>query len=85
MHMTGDEKLLVKSEYIRSVLIDLPNSTQTVSTKQGSVAMGEKFKLSKVLFVPNLSCNLVSVAKITKELNCTVTFFDNSCILQDRI
>ena len=45
----------------------------------------EKFKLSKLLFVPNLSCNLVSVAKITKELNCTVTFFDDSCILQDRI
>ena len=63
---------------------DLPNGTQIVSAKRGSVALGENFNLSKVLFVLDLSCNLVYIAKITKELNCIVTFFDDSCILQDR-
>jgi len=37
MQMTGDEKLLVKPENIGLVLIDLPNGTQTISTKQGDV------------------------------------------------
>jgi len=30
-----------------------------------------------VLLVPNLSCNLVSIAKITKDLDYSVTFFDD--------
>ena len=33
----------------------------------------------------NLSCKLVSIAKITKELDCNVTFFDDSCILKESI
>lgn len=37
-----------------------------------------------MLFVSNLSCNLVFIAKITKELNCSVTFFNDSYVLQDR-
>ena len=32
--------------------------------------------LQNVLHVPNLSCNLLSVNKITKDLNCFVTFSD---------
>ena len=32
--------------------------------------------LQNVLQVPNLSCNLLSVNKITKDLNCFVKFCD---------
>ena len=39
MHMTSDEKLLVKLENIRPVFIDLSNGTQTISTKEGRVAL----------------------------------------------
>ena len=34
--------------------------------------------------MPCLSCNLISVSRICKDLNCTVIFDENSCILQDR-
>ena len=46
--------------------------------------LGDNLKSNKVLFVSTLSCNLVSIARITKDLNCSVTFFDDCCILQDR-
>ena len=63
--------------------MDIPHGTQTVSNKQRSMALRENVNLSKVLFVPNLSCNLVFVERITKELNCSVPLFDKSCVLRD--
>jgi len=43
----------------------------------------KKLKLDNVLFVPSFTCNLVSIARLCKDLNCAVTFFDNFCVLQD--
>ena len=51
--------------------------------KQGVVGL-ERMNLHKVLYVPDLSCNLISVARVSKEFDCTLTFFDNFCVLQDR-
>ena len=34
---------------------------------------GSSLSLKNMLHVPNLSCNLLSVSKITKDLNCFVT------------
>jgi len=67
------------------VVIELPNGDQTVATKHGTVALEDGKHLRDVLLVPNLSCNLVSIARITKDLNCSVTFFYDGCVLQDRI
>ena len=36
-----------------------------------------------MLLVPSLSCNLVLIARITKDLNCSMTFFDDGCVLHD--
>ena len=84
MYMTSDEQLLEKSQTTRLVLIDVPNGTQTVLTRQGSVVLRENLNADKLLFVPNLSYNLISIGKITKDLNCSVTFIDDCCVLQDR-
>lgn len=40
--------------------------------------------LESVLYVPNLKCSLLSVSKLTNDLNCTVTFFFSHCVFQDR-
>jgi len=34
--------------------------------------------------VPNLTCNHMPVARLVKDLNCTMTFCDDFSILQDR-
>ena len=39
--------------------------------------------ISNVLFLPDFKVNLLSVSKLTKELNYMVGFFPNFCILQD--
>ena len=82
--MTGDLNLIQEIKKIDSVAIGLPNGTHTLAGQEGSVVLGERIKLNKVLYVPSFKCNLVSIAKLCKELNCSVTFYDDFCVLQDR-
>ena len=32
----------------------------------------------------DLGCNVITISRITKDLKCSVTFFDDYCVLQDR-
>ena len=40
--------------------------------------------LYSVLYAPECPFNLISISKITRTLNCSITFSDKSVILQDR-
>jgi len=39
--------------------------------------------LNSILHVPKLDCNLISISKLTRDLNCVAKFFPNLCIFQD--
>jgi len=82
-HMTGDMSLVDDFRYINPIAINLPNGKQVWTNKEGIVRLGEILKLSKVLVVLRLNCNLMLVWRLCKELNCYVTFDENYCILQD--
>lgn len=47
-----------------------------------SVKFSQKIQLNSV-HVPKLSCNLLSVSKISKDSNCHVVFCDSHCEFQD--
>jgi len=80
-HMTCDLEKIGNVQPIRPIPICLPNGTHTLAEKQGKITLGEKMCLNEVLYVPELNCNLLSVAKLCKDLNCAMTFFDESCVL----
>ena len=47
--------------------------------------MSSSFRtLTSVLYVPDSPFNLISISKLTHDLNCLITFSDNSVTLQDR-
>ena len=48
----------------------------------GNVNLNLSLPMQHVLHVPNLSNNLISVHKLTKDLNCCVVFFPNKYELQ---
>lgn len=50
----------------------------------GEVQMTESFSLDKVLHVPNLSCNLLSISKLTKDENVLVEFSAIGCVIQEQ-
>ena len=50
---------------------------------KGIVSISPNRTLHSVLHVPNLSCNLVSISKLTRDLQCVVKFFPSYCEFQD--
>lgn len=50
---------------------------------KGSIAISNKLTLQNVLHVPNLSCNLLSVSKLTCDLKCCANFLSNHCEFQE--
>ncbi|CAN1848896.1 hypothetical protein LINPERHAP1_LOCUS39102, partial [Linum perenne] len=50
---------------------------------KGNIALSNDPTLSSVLHVPKLTCNLLSIPKLTSESNCTVHFFPSYCHIQD--
>ncbi|RVW21587.1 ATP synthase subunit beta, chloroplastic [Vitis vinifera] len=49
----------------------------------GTVKPASSITLSYVLNLPNLAFNLIYVSKLTKNLNCSVSFFPDHCVFQD--
>jgi len=60
--MTGNLKLLSNLCDIQLVPIGMPNGTIPLANKRGSMRLNAKLMLSDVLYVPNLNCNLISIA-----------------------
>jgi hypothetical protein len=38
--------------------------------------------LNHVLYIPSFKCNLLSISRLTKALQCSVMFFPSFCVLQ---
>jgi len=83
-HMTGNAKILFNytpSNENFSVRIADGSLSKVLGT--GSIRISEELTLHSVLFVPSLDCNLLSISKLTHDLNCTAKFFHNFCEFQD--
>ena len=83
-HMTGTTKVF--SSYIPSndgQKIKIADGTLSSVAGKGTVSFSDSLELNSVFYVLNLSCNLLSVRKLTKDLNCTAKFFPSCCEFQD--
>ncbi|RVW73875.1 hypothetical protein CK203_059917 [Vitis vinifera] len=71
---------LAESEHILLLLLLL----LTYEIKgSGTVKPTSSITLFSVLNLPNLAFNLISVSKLTKNLNCSVSVFPDHCVFQD--
>jgi len=62
-------------------VVGLPDGSKALASKVGTVKLGPKLVLKDVLFVPKLTCNLISIFQLNKESNSTVTFTDSFCVI----
>ncbi|CAL9007107.1 unnamed protein product, partial [Prunus brigantina] len=63
--------------------VGLPNGGKATIKNIGSIKVSETLTLDGVLHVPQFNVNLLSVSKLTRGLQCMVTFFDQFCVVQD--
>ena len=84
-HIAGNKDLF-SSLTITSPLpmIPLANGSQTMAKEIGLASPLPSIPLTFVLYVLDSLFNLLSISKLTRDLNCLITFLDNSITLQDR-
>jgi len=59
------------------------NGSTTLVTGRGNIHLQPSFPLKNEFHVPKLSNNLLSIQKVTQDLNCAVVFFYSHCVFQD--
>lgn len=64
--------------------INVPTGNMVVVDKIGIVILGRKIKLQDVLYVPQFSCDLIFIHKLTHDLQCIMTYSSRVCVIQDQ-
>lgn len=65
--------------------VRLPGGKSLKVDAIGTFSLAPGVQLKDVLCVPDFTWNLLFVSKMTKETNCSITFYPDSCVLQDLI
>ncbi|KAK8574586.1 hypothetical protein V6N12_062276 [Hibiscus sabdariffa] len=80
-HMSGKRECF--QDFVPTVGATIRTADGTLSHVQGSGSIIlNSLVLQHALFVPSLTCNLISVSKLSKDLGCSLLFHDSGCILQ---
>ena len=61
----------------------LPSGEKANIVVKGSLPLNSVYYLRDVLCVPTFKVNLMSVSRLTRDLNFSMTFFPHWCVLQD--
>ena len=79
--MTGNINFFSDLRDIHSI-VGLPNRNKAIATKKGIIKLIDQFVFHNVLYVPSLTCNLMSVSQLLEEHSYHVLFTHKFCIIQ---
>ena len=82
-HMTGTLGALCDLKEIAPCPIGLPNGKDTIAIKEGTIILTEDLHLEIVLYIPELTYNLIFVLQLTKQCNYFVQFTKTLYVKQD--
>lgn len=82
-HMASSSTHLYSQTAVSSTPIKLPTGQTASISHIGTAEPIPNLKLDNVLSVPSFQLNLLSVSKLTKSLQCSITFFPDHCVIQD--
>ncbi|XP_074305911.1 uncharacterized protein LOC141641136 [Silene latifolia] len=83
-HVTGDLSLFTDSMVIPPRAVGLPNGKRIMASQMGTVKINGSITLRRVLFVPHLTCHLISVSQLTADYDYMLQFTKDRCLIQDR-
>nr|CAN80547.1 hypothetical protein VITISV_010898 [Vitis vinifera] len=84
-HLSGNKDLFSSITTTSDLpIVTLANGSQTVAKGIGLALPLPSLPLTSVLYTPECPFNLISISKITRTLNCSITFSDKFVTLQDR-
>ncbi|KAJ9670976.1 hypothetical protein PVL29_027114 [Vitis rotundifolia] len=84
-HISGNKDLFYSITTTSALpTVTLVNGSQTMAKGFGFAHPLPSLPLHSVLYAPECPFNLISISKITRTLNCSITFSDKFVTLQDR-
>ena len=85
-HISSSPKLFLhKNKNFSLPPVLLPSGETANIAAKGSLPLNSIYYLRDVLCVPTFKVDLLSVSRLTRNLNCSVTFFPYWCVLQDLV
>lgn len=81
-HITCNQRLLknvTKNTFEPPVII--PNGDFINVNGRGDLKLQNNINIDKVLHIPAFNCNLLSVSRLTKDLQCIITFLLGFCYM----
>ncbi|KAL5767159.1 hypothetical protein ACOSQ2_013942 [Xanthoceras sorbifolium] len=83
-HISTSSKLFFRTDQNCSLPpVLLPSGEKANIVARGSLPLNSVYYLNNVLCVPTFKVDLMSVSRLTRGLNCSITFFPYWCVLQD--
>ena len=81
-HISSSPKLFLhEDKNISLPPVLLPSGEKVNIVAKGSLPLNSVYYLRDVLCVPTFKVNLMSVSRLTRDLNCSMTFFPHWCVL----
>lgn len=74
--MSGNKSLFNDISHVPPSPVGLPNRTKVIATEAEMIISSDKLHMSNVLYVPDLTCNLISVSQLLHTSYYNVTFTD---------
>ena len=79
-HMTGNADLFHNySLYSENFRVCIADGFMSKVAGIGSICLTKDLILKSVLLVPNLTRNLLSISKLSRDLNCVTNFYSTHC------
>ncbi|OMO65653.1 hypothetical protein CCACVL1_21443 [Corchorus capsularis] len=83
-HMISSKsKLDHYQSFSKPLSVNLPDGTSISILGIGKAKLSSTFQIIDVFYIPEFTCDLLSVSKLTKQLNCAAIFLPTFCVLQD--
>ncbi|KAK1414172.1 hypothetical protein QVD17_29913 [Tagetes erecta] len=61
--------------------VTIPNGSSISVEGKGSCTLPNGIHIKDVLYVPSFTCDLLSVSRLSRDLQCAVTFFPEFCVM----
>ena len=82
--MTGNSSLFTTFQSHPSTsIVTLPDRLTSCVLGSGTIHLTPLITLTPVMSLPQFSFNLISMSKLTRTLNCNISFSPDYCLIQD--
>ncbi|KAM7503905.1 hypothetical protein LguiB_002809 [Lonicera macranthoides] len=82
-HILSSSTPFINSKKIPFSSVSLPSGEKADIVSKGTLPLNSTYYLHNVLSVPTFKVDLISVSRLTNDLNCSITFYPHTCVLQD--